>query len=263
MYGYIYLTTNLINNKKYIGQHKSDIFDINYYGSGKLLQQAINKEGIENFKCEVLCECFSEEDLNLKEAYYIKLYDAVNSSEFYNLVPGGYGRSIIGTIYITNGECNKKILPEDLDHYLEIGWRRGGPKPSSETIEKRRNSNIGKKHKGGENISKSLIGRNLSEQHKAKLSKAKLGKTSSTKGRISVIKGDIACKILPEKLEEYLANGFKLGTKKHTNPDSAAKHSAAMKDRTYITDGTQVKHVLNAELAKYLAEGWIIGKKIK
>ena len=36
-----------------------------------------------------------------------------------------------------------------------------------------------------------------------------------------------------------------------------------MKDRTYITDGTQVKHILNAELAKYLEEGWIIGRNIK
>lgn len=30
MFGYIYETTNLINNKKYIGKHKSNKFDKNY-----------------------------------------------------------------------------------------------------------------------------------------------------------------------------------------------------------------------------------------
>lgn len=263
MYGYIYLTTNLINNKKYIGQHKSSTFDLNYIGSGKVLKQAIVKDGFENFKCELLCECFSEEELNIKEAYYISKYDAVNSSDFYNLVPGGYGRSISGTIYITNGKANKKILPQDLDYYLNLGWWRGGPKPSPEVIEKRRQANLGKKHKGGENISKALKGRKLTPEHKEKLSKAKEGKISSTKGKISVIKDNIARKILPEELEKYLAEGFKLGTKKHSNPESAAKHSAAMKNRTYITNGREVKHILNDLLDEYLTDGWVIGKKLK
>lgn len=47
MYGYIYQTTNLINGKVYIGQHMSESFDANYYGSGKWLKRAIAKYGIE------------------------------------------------------------------------------------------------------------------------------------------------------------------------------------------------------------------------
>ena len=260
MYGYIYLTTNLINNKKYIGQHKSDQFDPTYFGSGKILQQALKLEGIENFKCEILCECNSYEELNEAEAYYIALYDAVHSSDFYNLVPGGFGRSISGVIYITNDIQNKKIFPEDLETYLSNGWRIGGPKPSPETVEKRRLSNIGKKHKGSENISNSLRGRKLSEEHRQHLSEAKKGKISSTKGRISVIKDNDARKILPEELETYLAAGYQRGTKKHLNIDSKSKHSAAMKNRTYINNGIITKHILNTELDQYLEDGWIVGK---
>ena len=55
MYGYIYITTNLLNGKKYIGKHKSSEFEFDkYYGSGKYIKAAIKKYGLENFKCELL-----------------------------------------------------------------------------------------------------------------------------------------------------------------------------------------------------------------
>lgn len=41
MYGYIYITTNLINGRMYIGKHKSEKYDSSYYGSGKILLYAI------------------------------------------------------------------------------------------------------------------------------------------------------------------------------------------------------------------------------
>lgn len=45
MYGYIYITTNLVNGKKYIGRHKSEVFDESYKGSGLLLSRSIDKYG--------------------------------------------------------------------------------------------------------------------------------------------------------------------------------------------------------------------------
>ena len=99
MYGYIYITTNLIDGKKYIGKHKSSKFEFNkYIGSGKILGQAVLKYGKENFNCELLESvnnvptiCFSEEELNTSEFYYTALYDCVNSDEYYNLIDGGTG----------------------------------------------------------------------------------------------------------------------------------------------------------------------------
>lgn len=44
MYVYVYITTNLINGKRYIGQHRSNILDEKYLGSGKLLKNAITND---------------------------------------------------------------------------------------------------------------------------------------------------------------------------------------------------------------------------
>lgn len=46
---YVYLTTNLVNNKKYIGQHYGEVTD-SYIGSGSILKKAIEKYGKNNFK---------------------------------------------------------------------------------------------------------------------------------------------------------------------------------------------------------------------
>ena len=45
MYGYVYLTTNLVNGKCYLGQHSvsNDALDENYLGSGTLLKKSIFK----------------------------------------------------------------------------------------------------------------------------------------------------------------------------------------------------------------------------
>lgn len=91
MYGYVYLTTNLINNKQYIGQHhvNNNRFDKNYFGSGKLLLEAIKKYGKENFKCEIIEWCESDIILSERETFWIDYYDASNNLDFYNISSRG------------------------------------------------------------------------------------------------------------------------------------------------------------------------------
>lgn len=44
MFGYIYITENLINHKQYIGQKRSNKFlGTKYLGSGTYLKNAVNK----------------------------------------------------------------------------------------------------------------------------------------------------------------------------------------------------------------------------
>ena len=90
MYGFIYLTTNKINGKKYIGMCKNTHRN-GYLGSGMLLKKAIRKYGKENFERIVLEECETLERLSKAEEHWIKFYNAVESDEFYNLTTGGFG----------------------------------------------------------------------------------------------------------------------------------------------------------------------------
>ena len=88
---YIYLTTCLINGKKYIGQHRPGIKKKpGYMGSGLLINRAIKKYGKDNFKREIIVRGnFNQALLNELEIHYIQLYNAYYSPNYYNLHPGG------------------------------------------------------------------------------------------------------------------------------------------------------------------------------
>jgi group I intron endonuclease len=87
----IYLTTNLINNKKYIGK------DINnnpkYLGSGSVLKKAIKKYGKENFKKEILEYCNSKEELCQREEYWLNFHNAETDPLYYNKTNKAFGNS--------------------------------------------------------------------------------------------------------------------------------------------------------------------------
>ena len=83
----IYKTTNLINGKFYIGK---DVKNKKLYlGSGKLLKQAIQKYGKENFKKEILEYCIDLKHLDEREIYWIDKYNSIKNG--YNLTEGGTG----------------------------------------------------------------------------------------------------------------------------------------------------------------------------
>lgn len=85
---YVYLTTNLVNGKKYIGQHHGELND-SYLGSGALIKKAIDKYGKNNFSKIILEICEDYEALNIAERKWIKFYNAVKSNVFYNIAEGG------------------------------------------------------------------------------------------------------------------------------------------------------------------------------
>ncbi len=144
--GFIYLITNNLNGKKYVGQTIAQ--DINkrwksYYNLRKkqigiCFYNALNKHKPENFKFEIICICF-DDDCNKYEEDYIQKFDTLS--------PNGYN--------------------------LRLGGKNGKQHP--ESIEKRRIANTGKKRqeehilRGERNHN---FGVKMSEEQKQKISKS-------------------------------------------------------------------------------------------
>lgn len=108
----IYLISNLINNKVYVGQsvniekrwtqHKRELRN-NIHGSKKL-QNAWNKYGEENFEFSIACEC-EEKQLNTLEQYYVFSLESYLPEGGYNISLGGEGLFIKGI----NNKMNKSV----------------------------------------------------------------------------------------------------------------------------------------------------------
>lgn len=93
----VYRIFNKINSKSYIGitsNLKRRIRDHiryskNNYHIKNYIHKALFKYGLENFEIEVLCTCNTNEELNLKEVYYINIFQSSNETKGYNLTLGG------------------------------------------------------------------------------------------------------------------------------------------------------------------------------
>ena len=202
MYGYIYITENLINNKKYIGKHKAKKFSLTYKGSGRLLLKAFNLYGKDNFKCSILTSdgkvptiCNSLEELDFAEKYYIKLYDCVKSPEYYNLADGGTG----GDTFSNHSEDIKHKIKEKMSLSHKIRWK------------------------------------NISEEElairKQRLSIANKGQISNTKGKHWYNNGIEEKLLFNSEASTYLENGWvKGGLKNKFSPEINRKRSEAIRN---------------------------------
>lgn len=179
MFGYIYKTTNLINGKIYVGQHKAETFDKYYKGSGQLLTHAFKKYGKSNFACEVLATAETKEELNTLEIYWIAKLNTMDTSIGYNLTEGGEGT--VGYIHTDEAKLKmsvakkgKSLSPE---HCKAIGLRSLGHKMTEEGKAKLRAANLGRK--ASEETKQKLRDahkrnpRNFDEDYRRKLSESR------------------------------------------------------------------------------------------
>lgn len=97
-FGYIYLTTNKVNGKIYVGQcYKTPEETKSYLGSGTLIKRAIKKYGKKNFSKKTLSRCGNQDCLDAMEEYNITRFDACNPEIGYNILPGSSNKFISGS----------------------------------------------------------------------------------------------------------------------------------------------------------------------
>lgn len=195
MFGYIYLTTNLINGKKYIGQKTYNKFLGNrYLGSGIALEKAIEKYGVSNFCVELLESCNSRHELNEREFYWISKFNAVNSENFYNMREGGHGGSVKGTFH--HSESHKQYMSKILKGENNPNY---GTNTNHWTEESRQ-----KQSKNMSGSGSSMYGKKHSDETKHKISEKFRGKVRINNG----IENKFA---LSGTLEDWLSKGYVLG----------------------------------------------------
>jgi group I intron endonuclease len=93
--GYVYLITNTVNGKKYIGQTQQKDIETRWKAHksldkrtiGRYLLNAYTKYGIDKFKYQIICICF-DEACNELEEFYINKFNSL-SPNGYNLKAGG------------------------------------------------------------------------------------------------------------------------------------------------------------------------------
>lgn len=196
----VYKTINTVNNKYYIGVHRTNNINDGYMGCGhyrgrKLrtqldtrLYRAFRKYGDDAFITEVLHKFDNEVDAFKKEKELIDITD----KNCYNDKPGGVGGfhpdTNKGRILSErerkklseSAKIRSKMYPLQIEALKEYNKNRIG-KTYAEIygVEKAKEISLKK--------SKSLTGRKLSAEHKQKMSNNRKGKDcGKSKGRISV-----------------------------------------------------------------------------
>ena len=229
MYGVIYKTTCLINNKIYIGQRviqNHNTLDSYYLGSGKKILRAINKYGRDNFERKIICVIRDKNQalLDKMEEFFIKKFDSTNIKIGYNILSGTSYRFGCGS------PMKNPIIAARVTK--KLSGRRGAKRSE----QGKKNISIGTKKSWAFDFERrkkmsELMKRKMTPEHREHLSKLKKG----------------------IKFTEEHKNNIKL----HHADFSGSKHPLFGVRYKWITDGLTNKRV---SLETEIPEGWWNGK---
>ncbi len=214
----IYQITNTVNNKIYIGMHKTKDLNDGYMGSGKILTRAIAKYGVGNFRKEILHVYDNANDMHNKEKELVN-EDFVKNSTTYNLKIGGEGGfDYINSNNLTGGELHRgaNLTPELQQRGRDTIKRKieTDPEYAKAYKEKRRNNAL-----KTPTFYKAFTGKKHTIETKKKIgeanSKHQKGKGNSQYGTCWIYNTKLkeSKKIKAINLDQYLINDWVLGRK--------------------------------------------------
>lgn len=181
----VYLITNNINGKQYVGQTSRELsvrIDEHFRDKdSKLpLHKAIRKYGQSNFTVTVLKRCKSEQELDKTEGMFIKKLNTTTPNG-YNLTPGG-----------NSGRAGYRHT-EDYKRLRSIQYKgKGNPNYGKRYTDTAKFAGFkGRKHteETKKLISDKLKGRVVSEQTRQKIREANIGRKDNRGDAISEAKG--------------------------------------------------------------------------
>ena len=214
MYYLIYKITNKINDKIYIGCHKTENPNDNYMGSGKKLKSSQKKYGIENFEKEILHFCDNKENMFQMESKLVN-EEFVNRKDTYNLKEGGFGDS--------NWDTVNKFLTKEMR--IKNALKPWGDKNRQKKLSQEISIRNKKLHKEGifdNHINSpefSFLGKRHTKKTKQKIGKAnsklQKGKGNSQYGTcwIYSLEEKKSIKIKKNQLKSYTKKGWTTGRK--------------------------------------------------
>ena len=219
-YHFLYKTTNLINNKFYVGMHSTDDLNDDYFGSGKRIHYSVNKHGRENHIVEILEFLSSREELKKREAEVVN-EELLADPLCMNLKFGGEGGWCNANFDVKarNDKCRQKFKQKlETDDELREKFKslafqnllsnESQVKARETKIEKFGNSvcpnTWGKDHRHSEE-SKEKIRNTLKEKSK--------GEKNSQFGTYWICNDNETKKIKKEELQHWLDRGWRKGRK--------------------------------------------------
>lgn len=235
----IYLITNLINDKKYIGCTSKDVPEYRWTehklsaknNSSNIIHCAIRKYKPEKFTFEIIEYCETLDEMYESEIEWISHYDTF-LGEGYNMTAGG--------------DCGAIKFGEDNGFY--------GKKHSKETKQKMSEAQKGKiiSEETREKIRQSTLGRKHSAESIRKMSASKIGMTHTDETKL---------KISENKLEYYKTHESHMKGKslseetkqKISEANTGKKHSNEVKEATSnrMMGNTYSKGIKHTDEAKH------------
>lgn len=225
----LYLITNTVNNKKYVGQsikrkdkdyltRFKEHIDLSSSKHLTKLRSAIRHYGIDAFKTELLLDDVSESDIDNQEKYYIDYYNTYYlNDKGYNMTRGGQG---------IHGYLHTETTKQKISNASRKLW---------EEYRKNKTALLERNTK----ISNSLKGKAKSEETKKRFSEA-ARKNTSREDYINPFKGRTHTNECKRKISE--ANGHKIGMYDKSTKKLIKEFNSVMRAANYLVE---IRHTKN------------------